>query len=223
MSGKIAILGTGGVGTTLAKALIAKGFSVALGTRDVNATKAKDEFKKTAPQEAQVLTFADACKFADKFILLTVHGNSEVDLVKSLPATQGTKILVDIGNPLNFVNGIPELSITGKDSLGERVAKAAPAGYTVVKALNHCSAAVMVNPTGFHQDPTSFICGADEGAKKEVTHLLSTLGWKTILDLGGIETSRELEATCILWCKAAPKINPPGSGWGTTFSLASRK
>jgi len=50
------------------------------------------------------------------------------------------------------------------------------------------------------------ICGNDGSAKETVTHLLHEFGWPSVIDLGGIEASRELETLCILWVKTAMRL-----------------
>jgi predicted dinucleotide-binding enzyme len=43
-----------------------------------------------------------------------------------------------------------------------------------------------------------FICGNSDAAKSRVQDLLRDFGWGTV-DLGGIESSRYLEAMCMVW------------------------
>ena len=44
-----------------------------------------------------------------------------------------------------------------------------------------------------------FICGNDEGAKREVRAFLDQFGWETA-DMGAAEAARAIEPLCILWC-----------------------
>jgi predicted dinucleotide-binding enzyme len=62
--------------------------------------------------------------------------------------------------------------------------------------------------------PDMFICGNDAGAKARVIGLLGEFGWNAI-DLGGIESSRYLEAMCMVWVLAAQKTN----NWSQAFKL----
>jgi predicted dinucleotide-binding enzyme len=43
-----------------------------------------------------------------------------------------------------------------------------------------------------------FIAGNDAAAKKQVAGILNDFGWNSV-DSGGIESSRYLEAMCMLW------------------------
>jgi hypothetical protein len=47
--------------------------------------------------------------------------------------------------------------------------------------------------------PTMFICGNDEGAKREVSELLVEFGHEPC-DMGSVEAARAIEPLCILWC-----------------------
>ena len=47
--------------------------------------------------------------------------------------------------------------------------------------------------------PTMFICGNDEAAKKTVTQILDQFGWETA-DMGQVEAARAIEPLCMLWC-----------------------
>jgi 8-hydroxy-5-deazaflavin:NADPH oxidoreductase len=44
-----------------------------------------------------------------------------------------------------------------------------------------------------------FICGNDEGAKKQVGQINEQFGWETA-DMGAAEAARAIEPLCMLWC-----------------------
>jgi predicted dinucleotide-binding enzyme len=60
-----------------------------------------------------------------------------------------------------------------------------------------------------------FIAGNDEDAKGTVGEVLADFGWSDTVDLGGIESSRELEAMCILWVK----VGGARGAWDHGFRL----
>jgi predicted dinucleotide-binding enzyme len=59
------------------------------------------------------------------------------------------------------------------------------------------------------------IAGNDADAKRTVTDLLADFGWSDIVDIGGIEGSRELEAISIAWVK----IGGVRGAWDHGFKL----
>ena len=59
------------------------------------------------------------------------------------------------------------------------------------------------------------IAGDDEGAKRTVGDVLADFGWSDVVDIGGIEGSRELEAICIAWVK----IGGARGAWDHGFKL----
>ena len=118
-------------------------------------------------------------------------------------------------NPLDFSGGFPpKLSISGEDSLGERVQRALPEAK-VVKAFNTIGNPYFVEPSFSGGSPTMLIAGDDEGAKRTVRDVLADFGWPDVVDIGGIEGSRELEAICIVWVK----IGGARGAWNHGFKL----
>jgi predicted dinucleotide-binding enzyme len=121
--------------------------------------------------------------------------------------------VIDAMNPLDFSGGFPpRLSITGEDSLGERVQRALP-DAKVVKAFNTIGNPYFADPRFSAGQPTMLIAGDDEGAKRTVGDVLADFDWSDVVDIGGIEGSRELEAICIAWVKIGG-----ARGHGTTGS-----
>jgi predicted dinucleotide-binding enzyme len=68
-----------------------------------------------------------------------------------------------------------------------------------VKAYNSVGAPRMINPEFASGRPTMFICGNDEGAKKQVAQINEQFGWETA-DMGAAEAARAIEPLCMLWC-----------------------
>jgi predicted dinucleotide-binding enzyme len=110
------------------------------------------------------------------------------------------KILVDVSNPLDFSRGMPpSLFVCNTESLGEQIQQKLP-DTSVIKAFNTLNAELMVNPGNLAEEHDLFICGNDETAKAEFKAFLTNeLGWKSIIDLGGIESSRGMEMILPLW------------------------
>jgi len=206
---KIAILGTGGVGETLGSKLVALGHEVRMGSRTANNEKAVAWTQKAGARASQG-TFADAAAFGELLFNCTAGVASLEALKQAGTNNLKGKVLVDVANPLDFSKGMPPtLSVCNTDSLGEQLQRAFP-DVKVVKGLNTVAADIMVNP-GLLSAPTDmFISGNDAGAKKQVTQLLTEgFGWKSVIDLGDITTSRATEAYLIMWVRLYQSLGTP--------------
>ena len=218
---KIGIIGTGMVGKTLAAKLVDIGHDVMIGTRDVAKTLAsthKDVAGNPPFGEWQKLnsavklgTFADAAKHGEVIISATSGAASLEPLKLASAANLKGKILIDVSNPLDFSKGMPPtLSISNIDSLGEQVQRAFP-NAKVVKTLNTANAFMMVNPGSLASgDHTMFVCGNDAGAKATVTgYLQHWFGWRDIIDLGDITSSRGTEMILPIWVRLFGILQTP--------------
>jgi predicted dinucleotide-binding enzyme len=217
---KIAVLGTGVVGRTLAARLLDLGHEVAVGTRDVDATLARTEpdqmgnppFAEWMTQHpaVEVLTFAAAARFGEVVFNATA-GSASLDVLTAAGADNlAGKVLVDVANPLDFSGGMPpSLFVKDADSLGEQIQRAFP-DVRVVKALNTMTAALMADPRlladGGH---STFVSGDDDTAKKTVTGLLEELGHADVIDLGDISTARGSEMLLPIWLRLWGALGTP--------------
>ncbi len=217
---RIAVLGTGGVGTALAERLEGLGHQVTIGTRDVAATLERTEpgpmggapFSAWAAEHPAVLvaSFADAAGQAEVVINAT-SGAVSLDAIRAAGAEglEG-KVLVDISNPLDFSAGFPpSLFISNTDSLAERIQAEFP-GTRVVKTLNTLTAELMVHPQALADGVHSvFVSGNDADAKATVTQLLREFGHTDIIDLGDITTARGTEMFLPLWLRLMGVVGTP--------------
>jgi predicted dinucleotide-binding enzyme len=221
---KIAIIGTGGVGQTIAAKLIELGHEVMIGTRNVSeklASTAKDGYGNPpfsewykANSKVKLEVFSKAAAFGEIIINATQGGSSVEALELSDPKNLAGKVLVDISNPLDFSKGMPPSLLPGLNnthSLGEEIQKTFPLAL-VVKTLNTMWSGLMVNPGmiggGNH---INFISGNDTGAKNKVRKLLIQIGWKdeNLLDLGDISAARSTESLLPIWLRVMGTINTP--------------
>jgi predicted dinucleotide-binding enzyme len=211
---KIGVLGTGDVGRALGKGFIALGHQVKMGSRSTTSEKALAWAKEMGPM-ASVGTFADAAAFGEVVVLATLGVANDQALRSAGPETLRGKVVIDATNPLDLSGGMPpKLAITGNDSGGERVQKLLP-GALVVKAFNTVGSPLMFRPGLPGGPPDMFIAGNDDDAKKKVTSILKEFGWGAVHDLGGIESSRYLEAMCMVWVLSAIR----GGNWNQAFKL----
>ncbi|MGH2894964.1 MAG: NADPH-dependent F420 reductase [Solirubrobacteraceae bacterium] len=211
---RVGVLGTGEVGRRLATGFGSCGHGVMIGSRD----PAKPELREWLSGEGAGInagTFAEAAGHGE-LLVLAVLGDAAEDAIAAAGADNFSgKVVIDAMNPLDFSGGFPpKLSITGADSLGERVQRAVP-DAKVVKAFNTIGSPYFVDPALGEDRPTMLIAGDDEGAKRTVGDVLADFGWSDVVDIGGIEGSRELEAICIAWVK----IGGIRGAWDHGFKL----
>jgi predicted dinucleotide-binding enzyme len=208
---KIAVLGTGMVGTAIATKLIELGHEVSLGSRTADNAKAKAWLEQVGSDHARAATFADAAGSAELVFNCTSGGASLEALHMAGAANLAGKILIDIANPLDFSKGMPpRLSICNDSSLGEQIQAAFPEAR-VVKTLNTVNATLMVSPGDLPGDHVVFVSGNDADAKREVeqTILRDWFGWPQVVDLGDITTARGTEMYLALWVRMWGALGTP--------------
>jgi predicted dinucleotide-binding enzyme len=207
---KIGILGSGTVGTTIGSKLVQLGHEVKLGSRTANNEKGAAWVKAAGGKSSQG-TFADAAAFGE-LVFNCTGGQHALDAVNAAGAQNlRGKILIDLSNPLDFSKGMPPTLFTGNtDSLGEQIQRALPE-TKVVKTLNTVNAMLMVEPRKLAGgDHDLFVSGNDAGAKGRVIELLKgEFGWKNVIDLGDITTSRGVETSLALWVRLYAAIGNP--------------
>jgi predicted dinucleotide-binding enzyme len=217
---KIAVLGTGTVGRTMAARLATLGHQVAIGTRAPDATLARNEadgmgnppFSAWHADHSQIslVTFAQAAEQADLIVNAT-HGGVSIDVLSQAGAANlAGKVLIDIANPLDFSRGFPPtLFVKDTDSLGEQIQRAFPE-VRVVKTLNTMTAALMADPSlAAGGDHSVFVSGNDDAAKETVFDLLKSLGHTDVIDLGDLSTARGTEMLLPIWLRLMGALGTP--------------
>ena len=209
----VGILGTGDVGKAIGRGFVALGHSVKMGARDPQNEKAL-AWAREAGANASAGSFADASSFGDIVVLATLGVANESAIAMAGPKRFRGKVLIDTTNPLDFSGGMPpKLAVSGNDSGGEQVQRLVPDAQ-VVKAFNTVGNGVMYRPDFPGGRPDMFICGNHDEAKNTVGTILSDFGWD-VVDVGGIESSRYLEAMCMVWVLSAMR----GGHWNQAFKL----
>jgi predicted dinucleotide-binding enzyme len=180
---KVAILGYGNMGTSLAQALVGAGHQVTLTGRSpekVTAAAAKTGSQARTPAEAAL----DA-----EVIIATASYDAQVAALKTLGNLAG-KIVIDISNPLK--PDFSGLQIGHTTSAAEEVAKQLPEA-TVIKAFNTTFAQVLQSGPQFKGGKAQvFYAGDDQAAKAKVKSLIESLGFEAT-DAGPLANSRYLE------------------------------
>ncbi len=211
---RVGVLGSGEVGQRLAAGLRSRGDDVMIGSRDPGKSELR-EWLSGDGAGIEAGTFAQTAAHGDLLVLAVLGNAAEEAITDAGPENFSGKVVIDAMNPLDFSGGFPpKLSVAGEDSLGERVQRALPDAKDV-KAFNTIGSPYFVEPSFSEGQPTMLIAGDDEGAKRTVRDALADLGWSDVVDIGGIESSRELEAICIAWVK----IGGRRGAWDHGFKL----
>ncbi|MCA9402550.1 MAG: NADPH-dependent F420 reductase [Candidatus Omnitrophica bacterium] len=204
---KIAVIGTGNVGSILGTRLAHQGHEVIFGSRDPRAAKVVSVVQSAGPN-ARADANAAAVKSAEVIILTVPYSGAE-ETIKGLGPLQG-KILIDTTNAL--LPDLSGLSLPAGESAGENVAGWA-AGARVVKAFNTIGTKVMEDPAYGDDRALLLICGDSAGAKATAADLADELGFN-VVDAGPLSMARHLESLAMLWIQLAFV-----QGKGTDFAL----
>lgn len=187
----IAIIGTGRVGSMLAKQWIANGHSIMFGTRDPDGMSAKAAAADIPP--ARVGSVAEAAAFG-RAVLLAVPGHVALDTVHACGDLRG-KIVLDAANWF----GEKPAGVT--TSLAEAIATQAP-GAKIVKAFNMTGTGNMADPNYNGVKADLLICGDDAEANLVVSELAASIGFD-VIDAGPLSAAGLLENLAQLWVHLA--------------------
>jgi 8-hydroxy-5-deazaflavin:NADPH oxidoreductase len=196
---RIAVIGTGAAGRTLAQALQRAGHDVVVGTRDPHETSRREEWAGVGLPLQPLATVAAQ---ADLVVNAT-NGMASLSALGEIGTDHlAGKVLMDLSNPLDLSHGFPpQLSVKDSDSLAEQIQRAFP-DAKVVKALNTLNMAVAVDPGSVGDgDTTVFAASDDAAARRVVVELLRELGWVDIIEFDGLSNARGLEMWLPLWVR----------------------
>lgn len=209
---RIGVLGSGVVGQALADGFLKKGHEVMRGSREPSKLQA---WGANAGPRASTGSFVEAARFGE-LVVLAVKGTAAVAAAQSCAGGLAGKAVIDTCNPIADappVNGVLSFFTGPNDSLLERLQAAVPAAR-FVKAFSCVGNSLMVDPKLPGGPPTMFLCGNDDGAKRQVGALLDQLGWGQE-DMGAAEAARAIEPLCMLWCIPGLRQNR----WNHAFKL----
>ena len=196
---EIGVLGTGMAGRTIGSKLVQLGHQVMLGSRSTANPKAITWANEEGTPHALYGTFKNAAEFGEIIFNCTL-GAASLDVLNQIGAENlKDKLLIDVSNPIDYSGEGLTLTVCNTDSLGEQIQRALPE-TRVVKTLNTMNCNLMVDPDKVPGRTNVFVSGNDLKAKEAVTKILRDwFGWKSIIDLGDITTSRGVEMYLVLW------------------------
>lgn len=194
----IGIIGSGALGSNVARALAKNGMSAMISNRRGPDSLAS-LIAETGPS-IQAVSVDEAAR-AD-IVLVAVRWTDLGTALGGLPAWNG-RIVIDGSNPVEFLDpnspdakdpsnplaawGIKAVDLGHKYS--SQVFSEFVPGARVVKALNHLDVQVLTQPTLASGQRVQFYSGDDAAAKAEVRKLLEAMGFFAVdlgtLDVGG--------------------------------------
>jgi len=194
---RIAVIGSGSVGTGLAGSWSRLGHTVVIGSRSPESERVVSLVSEIG-DGVSAAGLTDSAVDADVIVLAVPWSAAEVSLA-ALGDLSG-RVLIDATNP--FVKGL-NLGLGHDDSGGEQVARWA-VGAHVVKALNIVDARLLDGTKLDDREISIPICGDDNDAKRVAGDLIAELGFD-VIDAGKLEISRLLEPLCLLMIKLSMK------------------
>ncbi|MFC5861025.1 NADPH-dependent F420 reductase [Acidicapsa dinghuensis] len=190
---KIAILGTGHIGSALADLWLRHGHSIVLGVRD----KGKISAAESSHTGATASLVADAAQYCE-VVVLAVPWDAAESVLRTTGDLAG-KVLIDTTNPLKKdLSGLENL---GGRSAAELVQEAQPQAR-VVKAFNTVGAPFLGHGQVGGAVAGGFYCSDDLGAKAITAGLVEQAGLFPT-DCGALRNARYLEAMAMLWIDMA--------------------
>ncbi|WGT36633.1 NADPH-dependent F420 reductase [Pseudomonas atacamensis] len=174
----ISIIGSGSIGTAIARLLVNAGLPVSLANS--RGPQSLGGLVDELGPLAQAVTAQQASQ-AD-IVFLAVNWSKIPDAVRDLGPWDG-RIVIDANNPIEAPLFKP-FDLGGQPS-SQVLAQMLP-GAHVIKAFNHLLAALLSDPSAEGGKRVLFYSGEDAASKTKVAELITQLGFYGI-DLGGVQ------------------------------------
>jgi len=182
---RVAVIGAGNVGRSLAAGWVRAGYEVAIGSRDPDG-----DAGRVASSVGAVATTREQAAADAEVVVFTVPGAAMPDAVACLAAARADVVVVDATN--GRVDGSPSPSNAQAVVVG-----AAPAAH-YVRAFNSTSWENMGNPVVDGLPVDMLWCGPDGDVATTVTTLIASLGLRPVR-VGGTDLVAALDGLTALW------------------------
>jgi hypothetical protein len=206
---KVAIIGTGNVGSALGGTFARAGHQVTFAARD--AAKAGKVAEGLGARAAA--SPVEAASGADVVVLAIPYEAAGTVAAEIAQATAG-KVVIDVTNPLNA--DYSGLSTEGGPSGAERLATPL-VDARVVKAFNTLFAGIQGDPNVLGTTVDALFATDDAGARETVAALAESVGFRPVY-VGPLAAARELEA--MAWLNIRLQMLAGGS-WQTAFVMVA--
>ena len=188
---RIAIVGTGNVGSALATAWSKKGHEIYLGVQDTGQFKGK---KLLSNPKTTLQSVEEAVKKSE-VVLLATPAPAAVEVTKSLGDTNG-KIILDAMN-IVMGKGPAGFSNTADAILANTSTK------DVIKCFNTTGFNNMENPVYGRESLDMFMAGNNKSAKEIARQLALDAGFAECYDVGGNDKFTLMESYAFFWINLA--------------------
>ena len=187
---KVAIIGLGNIGKTLAQNLVKGNRPVIIASRKLEDAKA---VAKELGTMATATRTGEAIKNAD-IIVLSVWYNTIQELFEQYGTELQGKVIIDPSNPIapDASGGFKKI-IGDKESAGQLNAVIIPKGAKFVKALGTLGASSLANAA--FQSPEKavlFYATGDNTVDEDIEHLIKDIGFDAV-KVGGFDQSIRIE------------------------------
>ncbi len=204
---RIAVIGTGNVGSALGGSFVRAGHEVTFAALDRDATvEVAERFAA-----ASAATPAEAASQADVVVLAVPFGVAET-IAATVAVAAPNAVIIHATNPLR--PDYSGLATADGPSGAERIAAAAP-GARVVKAFNTVFAGLQADPSADGGLVDVLVAADDPDAKSTVAGLVRSIGARPI-DAGPLAEASALEA--MAWLNIQLQMRA-GGDWRSTFVL----
>jgi 8-hydroxy-5-deazaflavin:NADPH oxidoreductase len=206
---RVAVLGTGNIGTALAAGWAGAGHEIVFGTRDPDGPRAQAAMAKVPGATAQ--RHHDAVAGADVVVVAT-PADAAVEVIQAAGGL-AERIVIDATNAVAPEDG----ALVVARSMAATIATAAPAAR-VVKAFNTVGFEHMQAPQFGATRPVMLVAGGDADARAVVLQLAGDLSFDAV-DAGPLGNAIHLEHLAALWIWLASR---GGRGRDIAFALLQR-
>ncbi len=186
----IAVIGTGNVGSALAKNWANAGHTIILGVRNTMEFKGKELLNVTG---ISAVSISEAIKNAE-VILVAATPDSTLEIIKSM-GDVSRKVIIDA---MNSIRSKPE----GFANTFEAFSKLA-IGAEVVKCFNSTGFENMSDPKKYRLGIDMFVAGNSKRGKEIAIQLSKDSGFENCYDFGGNDKVALLEQFALCWINLA--------------------
>jgi 8-hydroxy-5-deazaflavin:NADPH oxidoreductase len=185
----IAIIGSGNVGSALARAFTRSGHDVTITARDPE--HAEDTAQATG---ATVAGSNTAAVEKAEIVVLATPFASAPEIAAEIRDQVAGKIVVDVSNRMSFGANGPDMDTSTSNA--EELAALLP-DARIVKAFNTLFASNQADPVLDDVQLDGFVAGDDVAAKAKVLKLVASIGLEPV-DVGPLARARQLESLAFL-------------------------